>query len=125
MDHVRAVGAASLGDAKYLRAMIAKSPDDRRKLLDEARAAYTDAARYFALNLLKYYTEPADAQAAGYARETVDQQSTDAILALVDKTNALLKDKYAKLNTQIPSDQDRYEFLAGLERARARIALAK
>jgi hypothetical protein len=125
LDHVRVVGAEALADAKYLRAMLAKSPEDRSKFIQEARAAYSDASKWNALNLLKYYTEPSDAKDAGYNRDTVDDKPLPELLALVEKSNTLLAQRYGKPGQYIPHGQDRFEFQAGLDRAQQRLAQLK
>jgi hypothetical protein len=122
MDNCRAIAAINRADARYLQAVLAPNANVRKSLLDQAKADYREAAKWFVVMQMKYYTDDYDAKAAGFARETVDQKTFDEIQALLPALHQHLVKKYKKLEN-VPNYTDIAEYDQSYQRAVQRLAL--
>lgn len=111
-------------DARYLQAIIAPTPEARKALLEQARSEYSEASRWFAIIILKYYVDEPDAVALKYSLTTVQEKSLPELRELLDKNLKYIDATYKSLNTS-PHGGDIQEYLENLARIDKRLALMK
>jgi hypothetical protein len=119
-DELRALMHIAQADAAVLQAVLAKeSPADRQKAIGQASNAYREAAKWYRLVILKYYTEDQDAKAIGYDRQSVENKSHQEIADFAGKLESLITTKYGHPD-RTPHGHDRLEYLDRLTRIAAR-----
>jgi hypothetical protein len=124
-DTIKATLRLNRADATYLQAIIAQTPQQRKALLEQAKAEYQDALKWFQLLDLKYYVFPTDAQALKYSRDEIsDKMSNTEMNSLFAKTMAYLKVKFPNPNMN-PAIQDLREYNENIQRITDRLNLLK
>jgi hypothetical protein len=111
-------------DARYLQAIVAQTPEARKALLDQAKAEYTEASRWFLIIILKYYVDESDAVALKYSIPTVQDKSIPELRDLLDRTLKHINTTYKSLNNS-PHGSDIQEYQENLARIDKRLALLK
>jgi hypothetical protein len=111
-------------DARYLQAIIAPTPEARKALLEQAKADYNEAAKWFAIIILKYYVDEPDATAMKYQIATVQDKSPGELRDLLTNTLKHVATTYKSLAAS-PHGGDIQEYQENLSRIDQRLALIK
>ena len=119
-DELRALMHLAQGDGAVLEAVVARdNPAQRQKFVEDARKAYGEAAKWYRILVLKYYTEEYDARAVGYDRATVESKTAQEVGDLMKKVDAHVATRYGSPE-QTPHVSDRAEYQERLARIAAR-----
>jgi len=121
-DNLTSISHLTRADAFYLRAMI--DPAGRKALLEQAKAEYEQAAKWYFLMILKYYVEPPDTQALKFSVADVENRSLPELRDLFGKLEAKYKAEYPKPE-MYPHAEDWREYQEVLARVNDRLGLIK
>ena len=125
LDTVKATIFLTRADAEYLQAMIAQTPEKRKTSLDQGKADYIEASKWFHILILKYYIDPGDAAVIKYSRTAIDEKMTFAELGdLLARVRAYLNVKYKDPNTNL-AVLDLREYEENIRRIDDRLKLIK
>jgi hypothetical protein len=124
VDNARAVAHLTAADGKYLQAVAATNPDQRKALLNQAKAEYREALRWFDELVLAYYVDEPDAAVVGYTRAKVPEMNLDELEALMAKWNQRVQGFYKGID-RTPHGDDLKEYDANIKRITQRLNLIK
>jgi hypothetical protein len=124
MQTAHAVQHLTAGDAAYLRAVIAASPDARKPLLETAKAEYREALRRYYILILAYYVIEPDMKAVGYTRAALPDMKLEQLEDLMTKFNQRVETTYKGL-AGAPNGEDISEYRENIQRIKDRLALIK
>jgi hypothetical protein len=121
IDDMVSIGHLCSADRDYLKAMLAKTPEEREALLRAAAGSYQQAIGSFQLVLLRYYVDE-DVVAATYPKG-VDRSTIQKVSrAEQDQTLARVRKMYRDQDRERHSD-DYLEYVTYIDRATARLGL--
>jgi hypothetical protein len=121
IDDMNAIGLSCAADRDYLKAMIAKTPEEREPLLRAAADGYQKAIGAFQLIILRYYVTDAVVEAAypkGVNRATI----MNASRAEQDQTLAKVRQMTGERGPD-EHTEDYAEYINYLNRASTRLGL--
>jgi hypothetical protein len=124
LQTAHAVQHLMAGDAAYLRAVVAASPDARKPLLDAARTEYRESLRRYYILILSYYAIEPDVKAVGYTRAALPDMKLEQLEELMVKFNQRIEQTYKSLQ-MAPSGEDIAEYRENIQRIKDRLALIK
>jgi hypothetical protein len=111
-------------DARYLQAIIAPTPEARKALLEQAKAEYAEASKWFTIIILKYYVDEPEAAAMKYQLATVQEKSLPELRELLARTMKHVATTYKSMATS-PHGSDIQEYDENLRRIDQRLELIK
>jgi hypothetical protein len=121
IDDMNAIGLVCAADRDYLKAMVAKTPEEREPLLRAAADNYQKAAGAFQLVLLRYYVDE-DVVAATYPQGINRATIMNVPRAEQDQTLAKVRKMYREQDRERRSD-DYLEYVTYIDRATTRLGL--
>jgi hypothetical protein len=124
IDTAQAVRHLTAADAAYLRAVAAPSADARKAALDQARAEYTQARRWFEILVLRYYVMPGDMAAIGYSQDKLGNLTPEQVHEIMDKFMARVQAVHKSIDN-LPNAEDVREYAENLQRIQERLSLIK
>jgi hypothetical protein len=122
-DTLASIEHLMLADGHYLQA-IAAAPEQRTALLEQAKADYVEAWRWYALMILKYYVDEPDAVALKYSIPTVSEKSVPELRDLLARAMLHIAKTYKSVANS-PHGSDIQEYDENIRRIDQRLALIK
>lgn len=119
-DDLKEMSLMCAADRDFLKALIAKTPEERTKLFESAAKSYADANYQDQLILLQYYTGDNAAQKLfppGITRTNVNKLSREQAASVL---NAVLDDM-RRTGEGIQNQEDMTEYMRYMERAARRL----
>jgi hypothetical protein len=123
-DTLASIEHLMLADGRYLQAMTAATPEQRKALLEQAKAEYVEAWRWYALMILKYYVDEPDATALKFSIPTVTEKSVPELRDLLARTMQHIAKTYKSIANS-PHASDILEYDENIRRIDQRLALIK